>query len=703
MPNRLINESSPYLQQHAQNPVDWFPWGDEALERARREDKPILLSIGYSACHWCHVMEHESFEDPETARMMNQHFVSIKVDREERPDLDAIYMQTVQALTGRGGWPLTVFLTPDQKPFFGGTYFPPEDRHGIPGFRRVLKSVADFYANRRAEVTQAGDSIAAALRKSLQPLPPLPGTALPTADTLTEAFQVLASAFDSKFGGFGPAPKFPQPMVWEFLLAYASRTGDQLPLAMTELTLERMARAGMYDQLGGGFHRYATDEEWLVPHFEKMLYDNALLARLYLHAYQLTGHPLHRRVVTETLDYLLREMLGAEGQFYSSQDADSEGVEGKFYVWDFAELQRSVSGPQRDVLFRHYGVREGGNWEGHTILAVATPLERVSKELGLPLQEAEAHLAQAKASLLARRARRVPPATDQKALTAWNALALSSLAEAGAALGRDDYLAAARTNAAFLLSKLRPRGRLLRTYRDGAAKLNGYLEDYAFLVDALLALHAATLEPRWLRDAVQLAREMLELFWSDVDAAFYDVGRDHELLLVRPREVFDNAIPSGAAMATSALLKLAVLTGDRRGDRRLAEPALASLNSLQHGPAQHPNGFGHWLCALAFYLDSPREIALVGPASHPNTASLLRAVHQLFLPHKVVAGYDPAQPADASLSPLLEDKGLVNGLPAAYVCENYTCQQAVTTPSALREQLLSRVVPAGSGPKQAAP
>jgi uncharacterized protein YyaL (SSP411 family) len=689
MPNRLIHESSPYLQQHAHNPVDWFPWGPEALLKARTEDKPILLSVGYSSCHWCHVMERESFENTETAGLMNRHFVNIKVDREERPDIDAIYMQTVMAITGHGGWPLTVFLTPDLKPFYGGTYFPPEDRHGIAGFPRILQAVSTAYRTSKADVLNTANQIAEALARSMRPLA---GHDPLTADTLTEAFQTLASSFDPEHGGIGKAPKFPQAMVWEFLLAYAHRSGDDMSRVMTELTLDEMALGGIYDQIGGGFHRYSVDARWLVPHFEKMLYDNAQLARLYLHAYQVLGKPVYKRVVEEMLDYLLREMCGAEGQFYSAQDADSEGVEGKFYVWTDEQIRGALPEAEREVVLRHYGVQRGGNWEGHTILEVVKELRAVAEELGIPQDEAERRLQSARGKLLTMRSQRVPPMTDTKALTAWNALALSALAEAGRVLGREEYLEAARRNADFLLSRMRANGRLLRTYRDGVAKLNGYLEDYAYLTDALLTLHAATLEARWLDEAQALGGAMIGLFWSGTEGTFYDVGADHEALLVRPREVFDNAVPAGASMAALSLIKLAAITGQSD----LAQPAVVSLRSLQHAMAQHPNGFGNWLLALAFHMSAPKEIAIIGKPDNPLTLTLLRTASKPYLPFKVVAGTDsPDSRASVGVA-LLEGRTLLDGKPTAYVCENYACQLPTNDPAALLSQLGVRDTPATS-------
>ncbi|MSP78667.1 MAG: thioredoxin domain-containing protein [Dehalococcoidia bacterium] len=684
MPNRLANETSPYLLQHAHNPVDWYPWGPEALERAKREDKPIFLSIGYSACHWCHVMERESFEDGAVARIMNERYVNVKVDREERPDIDSIYMQTVQSITGHGGWPLSVFLTPDLKPFYGGTYFPPDDRHGVPSFRRLLEAVSNAYATQRAEIVQTSNSIAQALQNSLAPLPST--DALLTPDTLTEAFQNMASQFDSHEGGFGQAPKFPQPMTFEFLLSFAHRSGEQLPLLMTELTLEKMAFGGMYDQLGGGFHRYSTDQVWLVPHFEKMLYDNALLARLYLHGYQYTKEPLYKRVVTETLDYVLREMRGSEGQFYSAQDADSEGVEGKFFVWGYDELRRVLPEDQRELVTRLYGVTSQGNFDGRNILHVAQSLDVVAAALGIPIEEAQRKIKEAQSGLLALRSRRVAPGTDTKALASWNALMLASMAEAGRVLGREDYVDAARQNAEFLLAKLYQNGRLLRTYRDGAAKLLGYLEDYANLIDGLLTLHGVTAEYRWLKEARKLASEMLGLFWDQQAGTFYDVGTDHEQLLVRPREIFDNATPAGGSMASFALLRLARITGNDE----LTKPALAMLRALQHGLAQHPNAFGHWLSALVFHLSPSKEIAVVGTPGSPETTALLGAAYALYLPNKVVAGCDSAVADGVNDVALLEKRIAVRGLPTAYVCEHYACQLPVQTADELLQQLKDR-------------
>ncbi|MBI4199149.1 MAG: thioredoxin domain-containing protein [Chloroflexi bacterium] len=682
MPNRLVHETSPYLLQHAHNPVDWYPWGEEAFARARAEDRPVLLSVGYSACHWCHVMERESFQDPGIAQLMNEHFVSIKVDREERPDVDSIYMQAVMSVTGRGGWPMTVFLTPEGKPFYGGTYFPPDDRHGMPGFPRVLKAVAEAYRDRRGELELAAEQLAAHLRSgvataaSQEPVTP---------EALTQAYQRLTSQFDRQHGGLGGAPKFPQAMAHEFLLRYHARTQDPEALAMVEYTLERMARGGIYDQLGGGFHRYATDSAWLVPHFEKMLYDNALLGRLYLHAYQVTGQAEFRRVVEETLDYVRRDMTGAPGGFYSAQDADSEGAEGRYYVWSAEEMAQVLGTGKAETVGRYYGLATGGNFDGLNILHVPREPAEVAQELRMSEAELAALVQEARGQLLARRQERVPPARDEKVLTAWNGLMLRTFAEAGAALGRADYVATAVANATFLLQAMRQDGRLLRTYKDGEARLRGYLEDYAFLAEGLLALHEATLDLRWLQEVRGLADAMIDLFWDDAEGAFYDTGRDHEALIVRPRDVFDNSTPCGGSQAAETLLRLGVLTGDEGYTRR----ATRTLRSMKTVMVREPLAFGQWLCALDFYLSPPKEIALIGPREDSATQGLLDEVHRRFLPNKVVTGWDPERTPAVPSWPLLEDKWMLDGRPAAYVCQNYACQAPVTDPRALAEQLTS--------------
>ena len=680
MTNRLINETSPYLLQHAHNPVDWYPWGEEALTRAREEDRPILLSIGYSACHWCHVMERESFENEDIAVLMNDNFVNIKVDREERPDLDAVYMEAVQMMTGSGGWPMTVFLTPEGRPYYGGTYFPPEDRGGMPGFPRLLAAAGQAYHTNKGEIERVTRQLAEQMGRTGQ----MPRGFTPlTTEVMHNAYSQLATQFDHLNGGFGSAPKFPQPMTPEFLLRYNRHGFNARALEMVELTLQKMAYGGMYDQVGGGFHRYSTDAYWLVPHFEKMLYDNALLARLYLHAWQVTGNPLYRRITEETLDYVLREMTDPAGGFYSAQDADSEGVEGKFFVWTPDEL-RALLGEDADLVMGYYGVTERGNFEGANILNVARPPEDFCRQRGVSESDLFAAVAHARATLLEVRERRIHPLRDDKVLTSWNGLMLRSFAEAGAGLGRPDYLDAARKNADFILAAMRgPDGRLLRTWRNGEAKLNGYLEDYACLADGLLSLHEATLESRWLQEAVSLANEMNALFWDDAVGGFYDTGSDHETLVIRPRDVFDNAQPCGGSVASDVLLRLAVITGNDDYSAKGAMPLRAMQQLLGRAPA----ATGHWLGALDFYVSLPREIVIVGAAEDPSAGEMLKEVTRRFMPNRVLVGVsDPSNPPLKD-SPLLEQRVMREGRSTAYVCENYACQLPVTDAAALAAQL----------------
>ena len=677
MPNRLINETSPYLLQHAHNPVDWYSWGEEALGRAKLEDKPILLSVGYSACHWCHVMEKESFEDSKIAALMNESFVCIKVDREERPDIDSLYMTAVQAMTGRGGWPMTVFLTPDGKPFYGGTYFPPEDRHGIPGFPRVVQAMADAYRQNRSEVLLSTDKLLQQMRqgsagfRSLDPL---------TADDLTQAYRGIAEQFDDRYGGMGTEPKFPQPMTYEFLLRHYLRTEDPHALEMVELTLDRMARGGIYDQLGGGFHRYSTDMYWLVPHFEKMLYDNALLVRLYLHAFQVTGKPLYQQVVEETLDYVVREMTDPSGGFYSAQDADSEGIEGKYFVWRPEEVVQVLGKADGEIFNDHFGVTLVGNFEGLSILSV---VEGPPQQSDMTEDDLSELLGRSRATLLEVRDRRVRPARDEKVLTAWNGLMLSAFAEAGAVLGRDDYTAVAESAAAFLLDHLREDGRLLRSYKDGTAKLKGYLEDYAFLIAGLISVHEATFGGRWLREAVDLGRSMVELFWDEPSAQFYDTGGDHEALVLRPRDISDNAIPAGSSMAADVLLRLSVITGDSEY-QRLASTALRSARELM---TRFPTSAGQWLCALDFYLSTAKEVAIIGDRAQSDTQALASEVYRHYMPNRVFLGAGMGDDALREL-PLMEGREKIDGRATAYVCENYVCQLPTTDTATLAKQLV---------------
>jgi len=668
MTNHLAGETSPYLLQHAENSVEWYPWGDEALSRARAEDKPILLSIGYSACHWCHVMAHESFENQEIAGLMNQHFINIKVDREERPDLDTIYMQAVQATTGRGGWPLTVFLTPEAKPFFGGTYFPPEDRFGMAGFPRVLQAVADAYHNRRPEIDKTTEELFTALSRGKT----TPSTAeLLTADILQEAYLTLQQSFDTKNGGFDGAPKFPQPMALEFLLRHFDRTRDTAALDMVDTTLEKMAKGGIYDQIGGGFHRYSTDDYWLVPHFEKMLYDNAQLSQAYLHAYLVSGKPLFRSIAEETLDYVLREMTDASGGFYSTQDADSEGIEGKYFVWTPREITEVLGDNAGEAVCHRFGVTAKGNFHHGNILYVADDQAGITRET--------------KSSLLKRREQRIKPARDEKVLAAWNGLMLTSMAEAACILNRQDYLEAAIANGKFLLDSMMADGYPKHTCKDGIAKIDGYLEDYAMVIDGFLTLHQATFTGEWLRQAIRLAEIMIEQFWDETQVTFYDSSLHHQDLFIRPQSSFDGALPSGASAATLALLKLARLTDNERF-QQVAAQALSSMRELM---PHSPLGFGNWLCALNLYLSTPKEVAIIGPRDNPATAELLHTLCAAFLPNKVVAAYDPTDPTAISDLALLKNRPMVNDLPTVYICQHYTCQTPVTDPAALTDRLRS--------------
>jgi uncharacterized protein YyaL (SSP411 family) len=670
MSNRLAGETSPYLLQHAGNPVDWYPWGEEALNRARTEDKPILLSIGYSACHWCHVMAHESFENVKIADFMNKNFVNIKVDREERPDLDNIYMQAVQAITGSGGWPLTVFLTPSREPFFGGTYFPPEDRHGLPGFTRVLSTIAETYKNRRGDIEEAAGQVMAVLTSqtgaadSKEPL---------EKGILKQAYLALEKGFDWENGGFGRAPKFPQPLTLDFLLRYSHQNKNTNALKMVEITLEKMAKGGIYDQLGGGFHRYATDSQWLVPHFEKMLYDNALLSRVYLYTYLVTGNELFRSVTEGTLDYVLKELADPEGGFYSAQDADSEGIEGKYYLWMPEEITEVVGENNGQAVIDYFGVTSGGNFEGQNILYIA----------GQPEPQESSIIDQAKASLLDRREKRVKPGCDTKILASWNGLMLSSLAEAACILERRDYLAAAVANGSFLLNSMAVNGRLKHTYKDGKSKIDGYLDDYAMVIQGLMSLHQATLGGEWLRQAIRLVHIMLEQFWDESTGILYDTGEEHGDLIIRPQSKFDGAMPSGVSAATMVLLKLGRLTNSAQ----LEQIAVKTLQTVREPLSKYPLGFSNWLCTLDFYLSESREVAIIGPSSSPATLELLHTLCNTWPPNMVIAAYDPTDPDRLVELTIFENRRMINNQPAVYLCHRHSCQLPVTDPVALEKQL----------------
>ncbi|MEA2523139.1 MAG: uncharacterized protein QOF73_366 [Thermomicrobiales bacterium] len=680
MANRLAKETSPYLLQHKDNPVDWYSWGPEALEKAKREDKPMLVSIGYSACHWCHVMEHESFEDERTAAVMNESFVNIKVDREERPDLDSIYMTAVQAMTGHGGWPLNAFVTPEGVPFYGGTYWPPEDRMGMPAFTKVLEAVSDAYQNRREEVLENAEQIREYLTKAT--------ATTPQADDLQPAIldaalRGLSRSFDGENGGFGGAPKFPQPATLEFLARYHRRTDDERAAKMLRLTLDKMAAGGMYDQIGGGFHRYAVDAIWLVPHFEKMLYDNAQLARAYLDAYRAFGDDTYRRIVTETLDYVVREMTSPEGGFYSTQDADSEGEEGKFYVWTPEEIEQVLGADDAAIVGRYYGVTPGGNFEGHSILNLPRPASDVAAELGTSVERLNEVVAAARPKLYDARERRIHPGRDEKVLTSWNGMMLRAFAEASRALPQPDYRDVARRNAEFLLSKLRQDDRLLHTYKDGQAKLNGYLEDYANLIDGLIALYEATFERRWIEEALRLTETMIAEFADEQGAGFYDTGTSHETLVSRPRELHDGATPSGNSVAASVLLRLAAMTGNSAYQRR----ASAVLQTMARPMGEHPTGFGRFLSALDTYLATPREVAIAGRRDDPQVDALAATVFRRYEPNAILGFADQDDPAPAGLFPFLAERPMKDSTATAYLCERYACLPPVTAPADLMIQL----------------
>ncbi len=682
MPNRLAGETSPYLLQHANNPVDWFPWGPDALARARLLDRPIFLSIGYAACHWCHVMERESFEDDATARYLNDQFISIKVDREERPDLDQVYMAAVQSMTGGGGWPMSVFLTPDGRPFYGGTYYPEEPRHGMPSFRQVLEGVARAWREQRAEVEAAGGRLVAGLieRSRLRS-----GADDPTKTLLEAATEGIEASFDPENGGWGGAPKFPQPMTIEYLLRRHAATGLDLPLSIARRSLDAMADGGLRDQLGGGFHRYSTDARWLVPHFEQMLYDNAQLARVYLHAWALTGDERYRAVATGTLDYMTRELTTADGAFAASQDADTEGTEGLTFIWNAAEI-REVLGDDFALFATAYDVTDEGNWEGATILSRVASDAELAERYGLEVSEVSRRLAAARGLLLARRRGRPQPARDDKALAAWNGLAIAAFAEASVALEAVDSAAAAGYRAAAVGAAsaivgglLGADGTLSRSWKDGRAVGNGVLEDYTHLADGLLALYEATFDERWFTTARALMDRVLARF-ADPAGGFFDTSDDHERLVTRPKDVQDNAVPSGNAMAAGVLVRLHAWTGER-GYRAATERAIRTVVPFV---ARYPTGFAQWLSAMDLALRPVVEVAIVGAPDDPATAALIAEARKGFRPSQVLAvAADPA----SSAIPLLDDRIALDGRPTAYVCRSFVCRLPVIAPDALRAEL----------------
>jgi uncharacterized protein YyaL (SSP411 family) len=677
--NRLIHETSPYLLQHAHNPVDWYPWGEEALNRAKMEDKPILLSIGYSSCHWCHVMEEESFENEAIAQLMNERFINIKVDREERPDLDELYMNAVQVMTGGGGWPMTVFLTPDLVPFHAGTYFPPEDRRGIPGFPKILAVVSEYYKTNRGEVRKIEEQVKQALHQIADIIP---SKETPDEKILSRAFEIFRSQFDLTHGGFGKAPKFPSSMTLSLLLRYWKRADSKEALEMVEVTLEKMAEGGIYDHLGGGFHRYSVDERWLIPHFEKMLYDNALLSQTYFEAYQATRKERYRQVAEEILHYVLREMKSPEGGFYSTQDADSEGEEGKFYVWTRDQIKEILGKDAGTPFCAYYGVTPQGNFEGGTsVLHIASTLEKVSELYGIPRSDLETLLQEGRKKLFAEREKRVRPGRDGKILASWNGLMTSSFVDGFELTGNERYLGVAKESARFILREMRQDGCLRRVFKDGRCHTKGYSEDYAFFIQALLDLYEATFEIEWLKEADDLNRRMLDQFWDQKNGGFFFAGKENESLIARSKSPYDNATPSSNSVALFNLVRLGYLTGEES----LKQKAEQILSLFRNFLSEHPAGFSHMLSGLSFFF-IPEEIGVIGSKKDPRTQSMLKEIYLAYLPNKILSLRDPKDEIKGDWLPFLAQKGSPE-VPTTFVCRGYTCLPPVKDEKELRKIL----------------
>ncbi len=711
--NKLSTSTSPYLLQHAHNPVDWHQWNEETLAKAKQENKPIFLSIGYAACHWCHVMSHESFEDESTAAFMNEHFINIKVDREERPDLDAIYMQATVVMTGSGGWPMSVFLTPELKPFYAGTYFPPVPRYNMPSFKDVLAGIARTWREQPAEVFRVSDEVSGHLRQSLSVNTQSDSASAFTPAHLAAVEKSLLDSYDWGYGGWGTAPKFPQPMTIEFLLRRAIKESEDSVIPAADLpavkasihALKAMARGGMYDVVGGGFSRYSVDNFWRVPHYEKMLYDNAQLARAYLHAWQITGDPFFKQIVTETLDFIAREMAHPDGGFYSSLDADSEGEEGKFYVWTREEIRETLK-DDSEFFEAAYGVTPRGNWEGHTVLQRALDDSPLAARFKLDVESVTAKLTDCHSRLLSVRATRIRPGTDDKVLTSWNGLMLATMAEASRVIARraiarqsnlqrdeqiasslplvaprnDDYYLLATRNAEFLLRELRPHGKLKHSWRDGKTTNEVFLEDHAALILGLLELYQTDFKDKWFASAKELADEMIE-FFDDPSGGFFDTSKDGEQLLLRPKDVQDNATPSGNALACEALLKLAEFTGEGKY-RDLAEKALRLVVGMA---TRYPTAFGRWLSAADMAVGNVKQVAVVYEAGGEDASGLLRVVRSQYRPNIIVAASAYPPPEDAPA--LLKDRPLKDGKPTVYVCEGFVCKNPITGIDELRQML----------------
>lgn len=679
-PNRLADETSPYLLQHAHNPVDWHPWGQEALQRAKDFDRPIFLSVGYSSCHWCHVMERESFENDEIAALLNKSFVSIKVDREERPDVDSIYMNAVQLLTRSGGWPMSVFLTPDLQPFWGGTYFPPEGRYGRPGFKDIVEQIAKYYSEHRSQVETA----AAALTEQIQALEKQrPQSETPSREAIEAAVREADRTFDSTCGGFGAAPKFPRSIELSLLLRWHATTGDTDALRQSEKTLECMAHGGMYDQVGGGFHRYSTDRKWLVPHFEKMLYDNALLVRTYLEAFQVTKKELYSRIASEVLDYVLREMTGQHGGFYSATDADSEGEEGKFFVWTPEEITSLLGEEKARIVCDFYNITERGNFEHQTSIPhVTKSIEQTAVALDLDVAAVVARLAEARQELYEYRAQRIPPFRDEKVITAWNGLMISALTRGYQVLGDTRYLQAAQSAVGLILDQLSDDDQLYRTYKDGRAQHRGYLDDYAYFVEGLIDLYEASFDIAHLERACRYTDVALSAFWDDEAGGFFYTAAHHEALICRQKQYLDTATPSANGVTALNLLRLERLTGKTMYRDRAEE----TLRSAKVKIERLPSAMGSTLVALDFLLHPPVEIALLG-SDEIAACEWLKAIHDEFVPRKVLAGiWGEVSSASAANSPLLAGKAR-HGDVTVYVCRDFACRAPATDLSTLRCQL----------------
>ena len=674
--NKLIEATSPYLLQHAHNPVNWYPWGAETLELARKHDNPIFLSIGYSACHWCHVMERESFENEEIARLLNDNFICIKVDREERPDLDEIYMNAVQMMTGSGGWPLSAWLTPELEPFFGGTYFPPEDRWGRIGFKNIIERIIHLWENQRNQLLLSAGQITSNLNRISQ----VHSSDLEFNLSLWHsAVKAIEQNFDKRYGGFGSAPKFPQAMELSFLLRYYFHTGEPQALKMVEKSLQGMANGGIFDQLGGGFHRYSTDEQWLVPHFEKMLYDNALLAVTYLEAYQITRKEFYAEVARATLDYVLREMTAPEGGFYSSQDADSEGEEGKFYVWQKNEIDKILGCDESELFCTVYSVSPGGNWEEKNILFSSFSLQDAAQKFSISKHELKERLEQDRKTLLTVREERILPHKDDKILTSWNGLMSSAMCKGFQVLGDRKYLVTAQKSVDFLLKKLYFHNQILRTYRNGTSHLNGYLPDYAFLVAALIDVYESSFELSYLKHALKINDLMLHKFWDDKQGGFFFTSSDHEKLPTRTRNPYDNPIPSGNSIAVTNLLRLSEFTGNHS----FKEKAAQTVKLFAYQIEKSPTGFAALLSALDFFWGKPKEIVITGDQNSTTFADMVTVIHENYLPHKIFAYADSSFSYDniksIEILPVIEGKISTDGRAKIFVCEDFNCKNPFIT------------------------